>query len=115
MNLQYRIDLLNRLGNYILSGDAQWQAVKERASRENGWFIPEFLDLATENIARLFLSKEKLADWVRSYQVPEDNDHSKTVGIVMAGNIPLVGFHDWLCVFITGHKALIKPSSKDEV
>ncbi|MEI9909839.1 MAG: hypothetical protein WDO71_09315 [Bacteroidota bacterium] len=39
---------------------------------------------------------------------------SKTSGIVMAGNIPLVGFHDLLCVFIAGHKAIIKPSSKDD-
>jgi hypothetical protein len=47
--------------------------------------------------------------------VPEENPLPTKVGIVMAGNIPLVGFHDFLCVFLTGHMAYIKPSSKDEV
>ncbi len=111
MNLQHRIDLLNRLGQYILSADPAWLAVKERASRENGWFIPEFVELASENIARSFLSKDALEKWTSQYALPVSTP--KTVGIVMAGNIPLVGFHDMLCVFISGHKALIKPSSKD--
>jgi hypothetical protein len=115
MKLQERIDLLVRLGRYILSDDAVWQQVKEKASRENGWFIPEFVELATTNTARIFLQKDILKKWVDSYQLPAENLHPKRVGIVMAGNIPLVGFHDLLCVFISGHKAVIKPSSKDEV
>ncbi len=112
MNLQHRIDLLNRLGQYILSADPAWLAVKERAGKENGWFIPEFIDLASSSIARRFLSKEALEKWTSNYSLPVKEP--KTVGIVMAGNIPLVGFHDMLCVFISGHKAVIKPSSKDE-
>lgn len=115
MNLQHRIDLLVRLGRYILSSSPEWDAAKEKASYENGWFIPEFINLATGNIARSFLQKDILNDWVSTYQFPADNQHPKKVGIVMAGNIPLVGFHDFLCVFISGHKALIKPSSKDQV
>ncbi len=120
MNLQHRIDLLIRLGQYILSGDEQWQDIKERASRENGWFIPEFIEQATTNIARFYLSGESLKKWAASYQLQNSSPTSlghkpKTVGIVMAGNIPLVGFHDFLCVFISGHKALIKASSKDTV
>jgi len=55
-----------------------------------------------------------LENWINQYQ-PENNLQLKKVGIVMAGNIPLVGFHDFLCVFISGHIAVIKPSSKDEV
>ncbi len=120
MNLQYRIDLLIQLGQYILSGDEQWESIKERASRENGWFIPEFVATATKNIAVSFLQKETLTSWVASYQLPTSNPKiaefkPKTVGIVMAGNIPLVGFHDLLCVFISGHKAIIKPSTKDQI
>ena len=114
MNLQYRIDLLSRLGLYILHNDANWQEAKEKASRENGWFIPEFVDLSTNNIANSFLQKDKLEKWAGTYQLPPINKAPKTVGIVMAGNIPLVGFHDFLCVFIAGHKAMIKTSSKDE-
>jgi hypothetical protein len=112
MNLQYRIDLLVRLGQYILSDNEDWKLAKERASRENGWFIPEFVELATATIAANFLQKDILEKWVASYQFKSG---SKNTGIVMAGNIPLVGFHDFLCVFISGHKAVIKPSSKDQI
>ncbi len=115
MNLQQRIDLLSRLGNYMLSDEDQWQSVKERASRENGWFIPEFVDRAVHQIASTYLQKDILEEWTRNYQLPPVNAAPKKVGIVMAGNIPLVGFHDLLCVFISGHKALIKASSKDEI
>ncbi len=121
MNLQHRIDLLVELGQYILSDDQQWQMTKERASRENGWFIPEFVELATNTIAKNFLQRDILEKWVASYQLPTThrarwaNQKPQTIGLVMAGNIPLVGFHDFLCVFISGHKAVIKPSSKDQV
>ena len=115
MNLQQRIDLLVRLGEYIKSDNNFWQQAKEKASRENGWFIPEFIELSTDNIASSFLQKDKLEHWCRTYQLPHENPSPKKVGIVMAGNIPLVGFHDMLCVFITGHIACIKLSSKDQV
>ena len=115
MNLQHRIYLLVRLGEYILSGNPQWQQAKKKASLQNSWFIPEFIELAAGNIARSFLQKDTLESWTDNYKLPSTNDGSKTVGIVMAGNLPLVGFHDLLCVFISGHKALIKPSSKDNI
>ena len=113
MNLQMRIDLLAQLGEYILSNKTEWQEVKHRASLINPWFTPEFIDLASENIADRFLKKQELADWTSSHNSRISNP--KKVGIVMAGNIPLVGFHDFLCVFISCHKAIIKASSKDEV
>jgi Acyl-CoA reductase (LuxC) len=115
MNLPYRIELLVRLGEYILSDDLQWQQAKERAGQENGWFIPEFVKLSCKNIARSFLQKDILENWSANFKLQTLNFKPKTVGIVMAGNIPLVGFHDLLAVFISGHKALIKPSSKDQV
>jgi hypothetical protein len=112
MNLQMRIDLAARLGEYILSGSPEWQEAKQKASLINPWFTAEFIDIAAENIATHFLDKQKLADWTSSYKI--ELTHPKKIGIVMAGNIPLVGFHDLLCVFISGHKAIIKLSSKDE-
>jgi len=115
MILQDRIGLLSRLGSYMLSDDIHWQQAKERAFLQNGWFIPEFVDLAVKNIAKKFLTREKLAHWTEHYKIGTSNSHSQVVGIVMAGNIPLVGFHDLLSVFISGHKTVIKPSSKDEV
>ena len=114
MNLQHRIDLLVRLGEYILSGEKDWLEAKEKASYENGWFIPEFIDHAVAAIASSFLQRNILEKWIAPHQ-PVVLQTPKTIGIVMAGNIPLAGFHDWLCVFISGHKALVKPSSKDQV
>jgi len=115
MNLQQRIVLLNRLGEYILQNDDNWQATKQKASQHNSWFTPEFIELATRNIARAFLEKDLLTAWTSQYNVAAENTSPKNIGIVMAGNIPLVGFHDLLCVFITGHRQTIKPSSKDDV
>jgi hypothetical protein len=115
MILQYRIDLLIELGKYMLSDSEEWIAIKETASRQNAWFAPEFIELSTNNIAKEFLQKEKLLAWAESYAIPEENIKPYNVGVVMAGNIPLVGFHDFLCVFISGHSIIIKTSSKDDV
>lgn len=108
-----RIDLAAQLGEYILSNSPEWQETKQQASLTNPWFTPEFIDLATGNIAGNFLDKQKLKSWTSSYKI--ETAAPKKVGIVMAGNIPLVGFHDFLSVFISGHRAIIKASSKDEV
>ncbi len=115
MKLQQRKELLVQLGNYLLSNDEHWLLVKQRAFLANNWFIPQFIDLSVENIADNFLQPEKLQKLADKYKIPEENPSPKKVGIVMAGNIPLVGFHDLLCVFLTGHYARIKPSGKDEV
>ncbi len=115
MNLQERINLLSRLGDYMLSEADAWQQAKEKAARQNGWFIPEFIGLAVKNIVESFLQKEALTRWIDHYKLETRDIKPRIVGIVMAGNIPLVGFHDLLCVFITGHIAHIKASSKDEV
>jgi len=115
MILQDRIGLLKRLGSYILSGDGRWKEAREKASLQNGWFAPEFVALAIENIAKKFLKEDELIRWSAHYKIQTLNSSPRKVGIVMAGNIPLVGFHDLLSVFISGHKAVIKPSSKDEV
>lgn len=115
MNLSKRKDLLVRLGNYIQSNKEDWQQAKHKAYLENHWFIPEFIALSVNNIAQNFLQPNQLEQLISRYQIPEENPNPKKVGIVMAGNIPLVGFHDLLCVFLTGNYAMIKPSSKDEV
>ncbi|RYY71470.1 MAG: acyl-CoA reductase [Chitinophagaceae bacterium] len=114
MNLQARIDLMYRLGTYLKNNDKEWQDVKELASQKNGWFVPEFIDLACEKIATNFLDKTLLEQWAAHYHL-DDNILAKNVGIVMAGNIPLVGFHDFLAVFISGHRQTIKLSTKDDV
>lgn len=115
MTLQQRIDLLVKLGDYMQRNCHEWQQFKEQANRKNPWFVPEFIEMAAENISIAFLQKDKLENWVTNYNVPVENVSPVTVGIVMAGNIPMVGFHDLLCIFITGHIVKIKLSSKDDV
>ncbi len=114
MNLQNRIDLFVRLGEYLKSNPVQWQEAVLEASRKNPWFTPEFCAAATHNIIYKFLSPEGLQQWAGHYFL-DDSIVAKNVGIVMAGNIPMVGFHDMLCVFICGHRQMIKLSSKDDV
>ena len=114
MNLEQRINLMVFLGDYLRQNTHEWQAVKERASQENGWFTPGYIDTAVDNICGAFLQKDKLETWVADCQIPQENSNPKTIGLVMAGNIPLVGFHDLLCCFITGHIVLVKTSSKDD-
>jgi hypothetical protein len=99
----------------MLSDDPRWEQAKQKAFFQNGWFIPEFVELATKNIAEKFLTEGELAKWTAGYQVQTSVPFPRKIGIVMAGNIPMVGFHDFLSVFISGHKAIIKCSSKDEV
>ncbi|HVZ25009.1 MAG TPA: hypothetical protein VG842_03095, partial [Sediminibacterium sp.] len=76
---------------------------------------PAFIDTAVERICSRFLNKTSLQQWVEQYQIPPQNDQPMQVGIVMAGNIPLVGFHDFLCGWISGHRLRIKTSSKDHL
>jgi len=115
MNLSERKELLVRLGIYMQGANEDWQEAKHKAYLENHWFVPEFTALSVNNIAQNFLQPHQLDELIQRYQLPEENEYPKKVGIVMAGNIPLVGFHDLLCVFLSGHYAMIKPSSKDEV
>lgn len=110
--LNDKIKNLAALGRYMKGDSAAWIAAKEGAVQGNQWFTPEHIDLAADNIARAFLQEEKLQAWMNAYTL---STQQKTVGITMAGNIPLVGFHDFLCAYLSGHKALLKYSSKDQV
>jgi hypothetical protein len=114
MNLQNRIGLLQKLKDYLEDNGTEWQEVKASAAAHNGWFITDFIDLAVANICSVFLQPEKLTAWANHYHL-DDNIQGKNIGVVMAGNIPLVGFHDFLCVFVSGHSQTIKLSGKDDV
>ena len=61
------------------------------------------------------LTKENLEAWLSPYNFPEDYCCNKKVLLVMAGNIPLVGFHDLLCVIVSGNNAIVKLSSNDNI
>lgn len=112
LDLATRIDLLVSLGEYMTAGGEEWDNIKFRAAQANAWFTEEHIDLAIANIASQLLQRTALEQWTANYTLP---NLPKLVGIVMAGNIPLVGFHDFLCGFVSGHKLALKLSSKDDV
>jgi hypothetical protein len=115
MNLDQRINLLAELGAYCLSTDQAWMTAQRRAHAANAWFTPEFIELAVRGVALQFLQKDKLHAWAANYQLPDRPSARRTVGLTMAGNIPLVGFHDFLSVFLSGHHQRIKPSGRDDI
>jgi hypothetical protein len=114
MDLKKRIAGVSRLVVAMNQDDEEVKEIAERAYQFNKWFTTENIFRMMRNVCDQFLQRETLEEWMAYYSFPE-NLESKTVGIVMAGNIPMVGFHDLLCVLISGHKALIKVSSKDDV
>ncbi|MES2646576.1 MAG: acyl-CoA reductase [Bacteroidota bacterium] len=114
ITLEERLNLLARLSQYIQQ-DEEWNDIKIKANQENGWFVEQFTNLAISNILKQYLDAEKLIDWIKKYDLPQTRKNPSSVGIVMAGNIPLVGFHDFLCGFVSGHNMIIKRSSKDSV
>src|SRR5690606_38275884 len=115
LNLQQRINILIHLQKYITGNDPAWLNIKAHAAESNPWFILPFIDNAIDNISSQFLEPSNINTWVASYNIPETTTAPVNIGVTMAGNIPLSGFHDFLCVFISGHKQTIKLSSKDNV
>lgn len=115
MTLQQRIDTLVKLGEFINNSGEEWLIAKGNAFNKNPWFVPEFIEHASKNITNEFLQREKLEAFVTQYEIPATGCSISTVGLVMAGNIPMVGFHDMLCLFLSGHRQLIKLSSKDAI
>jgi hypothetical protein len=77
----------------------------------NGWFTQEQVYHAIQSWAKA-LEEDNLNQWISVYDFSEVKP--KTVGLILAGNIPLVGFHDLLSVLISGHNVLVKTSSNDQ-
>lgn len=116
MNLQTRLNSFFLLKDRLLDKD-NIVLIQAKATiyNQNSWFLPDFIEKAIEQIATQFLTKEALNEWTAAYPLIADKMTRKKVGIVMAGNIPLVGFHDLLSTLIAGHTAVVKLSSKDTV
>lgn len=115
MEFSQRLELLERLKSYMLSNDEQWQAAKQKAFTHNGWFMPAFINLAVNNIAGHLLNPSTLQQWGDEYGFVNERALPATIGVIMAGNIPLAGFYQFLSIFLAGHKQRIKLSPKDEV
>lgn len=78
----------------------------------NAWFTPEYVRQALSAIGSS-LNQSDMDKWLEGYDIASARSAEKKVLIMMAGNIPLVGFHDLLCVLMAGHRAIVKLSSDD--
>ena len=116
LTLEQRLEILEKLGIELQKIQQEsglvWRELKTKCFSQNGWFTENEIRIAIENIINEFLHKSKLEKWISSYHMKENNK-KYTIGIVMAGNIPAVGFHDFLCVFVSGQISKIKLSEKD--
>ncbi len=81
------------------------------AQEHNGWFIKENILYAATQWAQA-LTAENITNWLQHYNIEETAE--KKVAVIMAGNIPLVGFHDFMCVLLSGHSVVVKQSSNDK-
>lgn len=108
------IELFSQLGEQLrgFGHDAESEAVIARSIEANPWFTRTDILRAVDAICSEMLQHEKLSAWLGHYPTATE---SKRVAVIMAGNIPLVGFFDLLCVIAQGHAIYVKPSSKDRV
>lgn len=113
--MESKIDSLVILGKNLQDkNNTDFIETKLKAERFNRWFTQEFIDFSINSIVDNFLNKEKLNDWLSKYDLT-NIDKTKTIGLILAGNLPLVGFQDILSCFVLGLNVKIKMSSKDEV
>lgn len=112
MTLSERMQHLVSLGEHLGPENDFLTAVIKRTEYRNGWFTLDNQRKALEAIRSGFLQKELLEQWVANYALPNESTARK-VGLVMAGNIPLVGFHDWMSIYLAGYQAKVKLSDKD--
>ena len=128
MNLAEKNKILSNLGNILthIGEGKPWPGYEVGINQEeynrlvelvktvhiyNGWFKEEQVKKSFVSIGS-WLKLEELEKWEGQYPIKENSN--KKVGIIMAGNIPLVGFHDFISVFLAGHKAIVKLSSDDK-
>jgi hypothetical protein len=113
MNLtEYKIERLQELKEKLHSENEKLSTVIRQAAIKNKWFTPTHSWEMIEAIKADFLDQEKLSNWLANYEVKEVN---KSLGLILAGNLPLVGFHDILCAFVLNVPLKVKLSEKDSV
>ncbi|MEN1784688.1 MAG: acyl-CoA reductase [Bacteroidota bacterium] len=109
--------LFNRAAASPIDPQSPWLAglleALKRAEVQNGWYTQDNLRFALKQWGEM-LTETALLSWINAYHKDMPTKVS-SVGIIMAGNIPLVGFHDFLCVLLSGHKVIAKLSTNDQV
>lgn len=109
---EQRIAAFVQLGHILQKPDEQLNGLINSAQQYNAWFTPQSTVMAIHAIADM-LNKKDLEQWIGTEHESEIRPMF-SVGLILAGNIPMVGFHDILCVLASGNKALIKLSSQDQ-
>lgn len=127
MDLENRINAFVCLGKFLgqfansnatrienLPGNEEFYdampSIMQTAKIYNGWFTLDNLEHTFASWSRA-LTKTNLEEWLKEYNLPVEEP--RIVAVVMAGNIPMVGFHDFLSILLSGHKAHVKLSSDD--
>lgn len=129
MKITDRINAFSQLGNYLIlfGNDAELEmAIEENVQftklanivtdsyLDNGWFVEENVKHMLFSLGKS-MEETSLKEWVSKYKERIDvGREAKTIAVIMAGNIPAVGFHDWMCILLSGNKALAKLSSDDK-
>lgn len=117
MDLQNKIEHFSALGKQLTHisknlHSHQLSHFVAKAQSNNPWFTDASIAFALAEIGKL-LNRKKLLQWLSNYSLFE-KQQAKTIGLILAGNIPLVGFHDILCTLFSGNRVLAKLSSKDQ-
>ena len=120
MNINRRIQLISDIGEFLKNyldenydNDnrlVEFKDVITKAQSKNPWFTDANIKVNLTYWSKK-LTKHNLNKWLRKYNL--NNTSRKNIAIIMAGNIPLVGFHDFICVFLSGHNSIIKLSNSD--
>ena len=116
--LNQRVKAFDKLSSFLSKIDkknaeySNFFEIIEKSYHKNKWFTEENI-LNAIKIWGKSLTKKNLSKWLKNYNIT--NTKIKRIGLILAGNIPLVGFHDIVCVLLTGNKAIIKCSSKDDL
>lgn len=112
--LRERVANLIQLGTHLNNlNENEIIQIFNQAENENPWFTHGNISKAIMAIRDEFLNQKSLQLLIDTYKL-DDNISPKRIGLILAGNIPLVGFHDVLCCYLTGHISLIKYSDKDK-
>jgi len=123
MNINERTELISHIGDFLKNyldekydnkkddNLIEFEKVIKKAQSNNSWFTDENIKINLTYWSKKLI-KTNLNQWLSKYNLKDTS--RKNIAIIMAGNIPLVGFHDFICVFLAGHNSIIKLSSNDK-
>ncbi|MDA9631827.1 acyl-CoA reductase [Flavobacteriaceae bacterium] len=123
MNINERTELISEIGEFLKNyldekydnkkddNLIEFEKVIRKAQSNNSWFTDENIKINLTYWSKKLI-KTNLNQWLSKYNLKDTS--RKNIAIIMAGNIPLVGFHDFICVFLAGHNSIIKLSSNDK-